>query len=283
MESFPNVQNSNGKRFILNEFIENFITTIEKEILPKVIGQIELPKTPSIFKIKGHELRSHRSPKMARDTFNKKNPYKKSVIIQKFAILKEAFNGHEVNDTSIGLYELIANDNSILLEKEKPEFETPNSLTEPIAQKIDISDILEIAYNDKNLISSNNINLDELLESEDFLQFDDEIINEILDDSVFMKFINQVEISLIRFMEKNSQKFNCKLLFEVDFEIPYLKKIILSININDMDIQKKLNFWDQIDDSLRINIEEHANFLPIEQKNKFLNYNRNFYTDVQLN
>ncbi len=283
MELFSNIQNSNVKRFILDEFIANFIVELENEILPKVVRQIELPKTSSIFKIKVHELRSHRYPKMAKDIFNKKDPYKKNAIIQKFAMLKEAFNGHEVNEASSSLYEPSVNYNTVLLEKLKPEFETPNSLIESIAQKIDISDLFEIAPIDKNLISSNEIKLEEVVERKDFLQFDDDIKKKILNNSVFMKFINQIEISLIRFMEKNSYNFNCKLFYEVDFEIPDLKKIILLININNMNIEEKLDFWDQIDDFLRYRIEEFANFLLNEQKKKFLDYNKRFFTNVQLN
>jgi len=283
MELFSNIQNSNVKRFILDEFIANFIVVLEIEILPKVVRQIELPKTSSIFKIKAHELRSHRYPKMAKDIYDKKDPYKKSAIIQKFAMLKEAFNGHEVNETSSSLYEPSVNYNTVLLEKLKPEFETPNSLIESIGQKSDISDLFEIAPIDNNLISSNEIKLEEVVESKDFLQFDDDIKKKILDNSVFMKFINQIEISLIRFMKKNSYNFNCKLFHEVDFEIPNLKKIILLIYINNMNIQEKLDFWDQIDDFLRNNIKEFEKFLSIEQANKISEYNKIFYTNVELN
>lgn len=98
-----------------------------------------------------------------------------------------------------------------------------------------------------------------------------------------MKFINQIEISLINFMKMGSYSFNGHLHFESDFEILDLKKIILSVNIDGMNIQEKLDFWDQIDDFLRTNIEEFEKFLSIEQANKISEYNKIFYTNVELN
>ncbi len=282
MESYFKNINSNFQKFMINEFISSFILALENEIIPKVIEQIKLPGTSSIFKIMEHEFRSQRSPKILRDISDKKDPYRKSALIQKFALLREKFNGHQVNETSVNLYKPTANHNPELLERIKPDFETYNSLKESINQQIDISDLFEFIPIDKNLNSSNKAELEEIIEIKEFFQFDDKIKEKILDDSVFMKFINQVEISLIRFMKKNLYNFNCKLFFEHDFEIPNLKKIILSFNTNSMNIQEKLNFWDEVDDFLRYNIEELAKFIPIEQRIKFLDYDNNFFTNVLL-
>ena len=50
-----------------------------------------------------------------------------------------------------------------------------------------------------------------------------------------------------------------------------------------MNIQEKLDFWDQIDDFLRNNIEEFEKLLSTEQANNISEYNKIFYTNVKLN
>ena len=49
--------------------------------------------------------------------------------------------------------------------------------------------------------------------TKDFLRFDDDIKNLILTDNVFMKFINQIAISLIEFIKMGPHNFNGHLHF----------------------------------------------------------------------
>jgi len=115
------------------------------------------------------------------------------------------------------------------------------------------------------------------------LEFDKEIIDKISSDNVFMDFITEVEISLNNLTKKYNKIFSGRLSFQEDFENKDLRKIILTINIENLNIEEKLNFWDKLEDHLRSFLEDYYNSLDDYSKDKFIEFNERFYTDVILN
>lgn len=98
-----------------------------------------------------------------------------------------------------------------------------------------------------------------------------------------MRFINQIEISLMDFAKINQIDLTGYIYLEKDYEIPDLDKIVLSINIRDFSIKEKLDLWDKIDDFLRKNVETYIDNLSENAKSEFVNFNQYFFTNVELN
>lgn len=278
--------NSENVESFLDEFITNFISKLEIEIIPNIFEQISLPSLPTRAEIKKYDLKRSRIPKVGREIYEEKHPYKKALFIREIANLKKQFNGHKINKSSIleGTPYLDYNAESFDIISSRRM--VPSDLKELFFQQIDFTKLLHKEtesrsfiekIKEKSLIKRGKI-IDRVL-----IEFDDGIERRIKSDEIFMKFINQLEISLNRYINLSNIYMDGYLFFEKDFEIPDLDKVILSLNLDKLSIQEKLDIWDQIDNFLRSEIEKLAEILTDNEKDKIFKFNQAFFTEIKLN
>jgi len=123
---------------------------------------------------------------------------------------------------------------------------------------------------------------EEIVQSQKFLKFDKQIEKKFLKDNIFMKFISEIQVLLNKYIKLNSINLDCQIYINKDFEVPELEKIILSINVENKSVEEKLDFWDEIDNYLRKNIEASSEFLKFDEKSKYLEFNSVFFTNIEL-
>jgi len=114
------------------------------------------------------------------------------------------------------------------------------------------------------------------------LEFEPKIEKKILSDEIFMKFIKRIEIAINKFVNLNNLELKNKIYFEKDFEIPDLDKLILSIQIEDLSVQEKLDVWDEIDGFIRKNIQDLIKFSSEKEIIEFKNLNQKLFTSVEI-
>ncbi len=83
-----------------------------------------------------------------------------------------------------------------------------------------------------------------------------ELEKNIVSDDMFSKFVDIIEESLLKFVKIKNLVISSNLNLEKDFEIPNLRKIVLSVKIAKLAIHEKLEIWDQLDDFIRTEIEK---------------------------
>ena len=80
------------------------------------------------------------------------------------------------------------------------------------------------------------------------LKFSKEVEVSIINDSIFRKFISQVEKGLNDFFNQENIVFNNILFFEEDWEIPDYKKLVLSLNFKGISFKQELILWKKVTD-----------------------------------
>ena len=106
------------------------------------------------------------------------------------------------------------------------------------------------------------------------LNFSIEVENLIIHDSLFRKFISQIEKGLNEFIELNNIKFENKIFLEEDWEIPDCKKLILSINFKRIHFEQEMKSWKIISDlihkgiNLMISYSSDKNIAKLKELNK---------------
>lgn len=78
------------------------------------------------------------------------------------------------------------------------------------------------------------------------LQFSRRIENLIIHDSIFRRFISEIEISLNQIIEYEYVKLENKIYFEEDWEIRDYEKLILSLNFKEISFKREMLLWKMI-------------------------------------
>lgn len=78
------------------------------------------------------------------------------------------------------------------------------------------------------------------------LQFSKKVENLIIHDSIFRKFISEIERSINEFIELEHVKLENKIFFEEDWEIPDYEKLVLSLNFKEIPFKREMSLWKMI-------------------------------------
>lgn len=78
------------------------------------------------------------------------------------------------------------------------------------------------------------------------LQFSDEVENLIIYNSLFRRFISQIEKSLNIFIKYEKMSMKNTIFFEEDWEIPNYEKLVLSLDFLGIPFNKEMILWKEI-------------------------------------
>jgi hypothetical protein len=272
------MENINLKSIFFNSDI--FIKVLESEIIPNIFQDIKLPNLPSLKKLKSYGYHKDRISKHVKYRFDEKNPFIRTHLIQEIAYLKKKLNGYKINVSQSEQDFKFSNES---MKREKiDKFESiPDKLNRRVLHYTDSSDLIPTTNFSRSSISfrENEVRIIQSI----FLEFSEKFKDEIFTNDYFMEFITQIEIALNNFVNHSNQVFSGRFNFQEDFEIKDVKKIILNIDIKNLNIEEKLEFWDRIEMFLRKHIENCYNSLSDNAKNNFIEFNERFYTNIILN
>jgi len=269
------------KNVSFEKILKTYINTLECEIFPRLFEKIDLP---SRSEIKKYELKRPRISKFGEDDYRERHPIRKTILIQEIANLKSQLNGHKINKASELISESYLGGSKEMYESQKLKKGHPTSYEEILEMKIDLSNIFDLMKISKTTVGFGKEIVSFRLDPDNRidLKFSNEIKNKLLSDSIFLQFINQIEISLHKFREVNKTEFYCSIYLEKDFEVSNINKLILSIDFEKLQLDEKLDLWDTLDNFLRLNIEKSIKYASETDQKKLLELNRNFFTNIEL-
>lgn len=273
-----------GSSFIHTSFeqiVESYIKALEYEIFPKLFERIHLPNLPSRAEVKRYELKRPRISKLSEKKYEDRHPLKKTALIQEIAYLKNQLNGHHANKASDLIKEYFLGGNEVLFEEQHHH---PNIYEEILEKKADFLNLFDLIKISKSTIDieKEKDSIRSKFESKAKINFSDDIINKLLSDSIFLKFINQIEISLHNYRNINGIDFEGNIFMERDFEIANLNKTILSLDVVNLSIEEKLDLWDTLDNFLRFEINKSITYASKTEKIKLLKFSNSFFTNIEL-
>jgi len=114
------------------------------------------------------------------------------------------------------------------------------------------------------------------------LKFSEEVENLIIYNSIFRKFISQVEIGLNDFFEQENLIFENNIFFEEDWEIPDYKKLVLSLNFKGISFEQEILLWKMINDIIYYRINSMILANSEEDTKKIKELKKEFFIKLEM-
>ncbi len=139
-------------------------------------------------------------------------------------------------------------------------------------QKISKFPIKEIEYDSQP--SATPLKLD--------LQFSKKVENLIIHDTIFRKFIIELERSLNQFIELKHPKLENRIFFEEDWEIPDYEKLILSLNFKGIPFKQEMLMWKMINTLVYERIKSMILYNSNEKGRRIKELKKNFFIKLEM-
>jgi len=114
------------------------------------------------------------------------------------------------------------------------------------------------------------------------LEFSNEVENSIIRDSIFRKFINEIERSLNEFLEFINVRWENKIFFEEDWELPNYKKLVLNLNFKDIPFNQQMSLWKEINTKTYDRIKSMILYSSKQQVRRIQKLKKNFFIKLEM-
>ena len=114
------------------------------------------------------------------------------------------------------------------------------------------------------------------------LVFSNEVENSIIRDLTFRKFINEIERSLNEFLEFINVRWENKIFFEEDWELPDYKKLVLNLNFKDIPFKQQMLLWKAINKRTYDRIKSMILYSSEQQVRRIKKLKRNFFIEIAM-
>ncbi len=114
------------------------------------------------------------------------------------------------------------------------------------------------------------------------LKFSEEVENLIIHDSIFRKFISQVERGLNEFFDQENLIFENIIFFEEDWEIPDYAKLVLSLNFKGITFEREMLLWKMINDIIYYRIKSMILISSEEDVKRIKELKKAFFIKLEM-
>lgn len=114
------------------------------------------------------------------------------------------------------------------------------------------------------------------------LEFSNEVENSIIQDLTFRNFIKEIERSLNEFLEFIHVRWENKIFFEEDWELPDYKKLVLNLNFKDIPFKQQISLWKAINKRTYDRIKSMILYSSEQQVRRIKKLKRNFFIEIEL-
>lgn len=114
------------------------------------------------------------------------------------------------------------------------------------------------------------------------LEFSNEVENSIIRDSTFRKFINEIERGLNEFLEFINVRWENKIFFEEDWELPDYKKLVLNLNFKDIPFKQQMSLWKAINARTYDRIKSMVLYSSEQQVRRIKKLKRDFFIELEI-
>jgi len=256
----------------LNEIAEGLFSIIEREIIPKVLMDISLPKFPSWKDLIVRSRELQRTKKRIKPTGNLTE---RRLLIQQVESLKQMIYW-DGGDTTIhfpplsdlgNLSRLLAQFDLPSVKEQIPKHELGKAkelaLEEPDNPYLRISPSPETKYN---------------------FTLSEELQHRIVSNYRFEEIFRRIEISLRELVAERSLKTNINIDVKSDIEIPSWEKYIFKISPSSkLSFKERMNIWTTFDIRIRNSIQMLRKMAVDSEQIEYLeNLNRNLFVHIEL-
>lgn len=114
------------------------------------------------------------------------------------------------------------------------------------------------------------------------LQFSKKIENLIIHDSIFGRFISEIERNLNEFSKHEHVKLENKIFFEEDWEIPDYEKLILSLNFKGIPFKREMLLWKMINTMVYERIKHMILYSSEEKVRRIKELKKKFFIKLEM-
>jgi len=114
------------------------------------------------------------------------------------------------------------------------------------------------------------------------LQFSKKVENLIIHDSIFGRFISEIERNLNEFIKHEHMKLENKIFFEEDWEIPDYEKLILSLNFKGIPFKREMLLWKMINTMVYERIKHIILYSSEEKVRRIKELKKKFFIKLEM-
>lgn len=114
------------------------------------------------------------------------------------------------------------------------------------------------------------------------LQFSKKVENLIIHDSIFRKFISEIERGLNEFIELEYVKLENRIFFEEDWEIPDYEKLVLSLNFKGIPFKREMLLWKMINTMVYERIKHMILYSSEEKVRRIKELKKKFFIKLEM-
>jgi len=114
------------------------------------------------------------------------------------------------------------------------------------------------------------------------LLFSTKVENLIIHDSIFRKFICEIERSLNEFIELEHVKLENRIFFEEDWEIPDYEKLVLSLNFKGIPFKREMLLWKMLNTRAYERIKSMILYSSGEQLRRIKELKKKFFIKLEM-
>lgn len=264
------------------ETIRNgIINSIEKEIIPSALRQVNVPKFPTPAELASYKFREKRKKQKF-----KTHSFRKTLTLwQQVEYVKHQLNGEKKESSS--LYELNDLDSSTI---QPVDYYNPSNSVQSIIEEKDGFTVSEEHYGGKlkkpspleSMIPYPVISRPQANGRINF-KISKEITKKITTNQLWRRLISGIELNLRRLASSYTSPMSFNINVRKDIELSNWEKTILSIDVPEMDFERKMILWEIIDKNIRKTIQNRTDNLKKSDKKKAEQINRNIFTKMVLN
>ena len=258
---------------------EALVDYIEAE-LPNIVRAMKILKTPSPARLREMKLKLRRTRKKAKTAF-KDLTRETEQFAREMAFLRQMLDGGPSSNFMDGV--LQDGQSSSLA----PTMSSRDSLFPllPIVDGTPAPDILPEPSKLPRRIRSFSPYIVGVEEPEEHLvirfMLDRNVESKIGSDLMFEEFLRVVEVAVRRFAQASSHTWDFRMSVTTDVEAPKWERVVLRIKPLDVDFEKSMELWDQIDAEVRKTVESAVRMHPTESE-RITELNRNFFIEMDL-
>jgi len=265
----------------LKEVSEGIVDYIVKE-LPYIFRSIKTPITPSLIEIKKREYKLQRMPHRAKHKFEE-TASEQEQFARELASLRQKLDGGASPNVLGTSFYIDENTSSIasfgMLAVGPLMLQRTNGITP--------SDLLPI-FSDEVLSETGSFSpyVSAVKEKGEKILLTYEVAKEfeerIFSDPLFAEFSRLVETSVRKFMYASNLSCEFSAFIRDDIELPSWKRTILRIKPKEVEFEKSMDLWDEIDAEVRKTIKEAELTVALKDSERMSEFNKNFFIEMDL-
>ncbi len=234
---------------------------IEKEILPDVITNLKLPNLPSPITVRHEELMEKRYGKRSHASLRQKVKF-----IQDLEKIRTKWNGSAVTDKTLRPSNGHSNQAYIRF--------FPRTA-------LDVESIKKPVPNEPNVIVRKQMSSSPLIKPEDvakkykLIEFNNQVINQIVKNPSFEIFISAIESKFRKIFKQNDLSFIFSI--QTDSFYPTTERTMINIIASTNNFEEKMKLWDKVELVLK-SVIDNLNVSDDERKE----INRNTFTNIEV-